>query len=236
MPKPRVITNAIANKHTAGNERIIEFSNGGRTTDEHKGGLISFRNTDNGTLRVEVYRCDPGVVVLGPLTSEPVSWVKNPEMNVDIDHNGVIGPVRIVFVGAGRAVVMTTAHGNDTLPALVYRGRDYLVHVALERHSDGTWTPHAETDYDVRRRSLRSLGATVASPTASAAVKAAIIAAVVVHWTPELDRQATYANAVQALSHLARDRNEVADRLQSLDLRIATLHAVIAANSEPISD
>lgn len=66
MRKPRVITRCVANHYTAANERIIEFSNGERGSETHKGGLISFRNMPDGTLRVDVYCCDAGVAVVGP--------------------------------------------------------------------------------------------------------------------------------------------------------------------------
>jgi hypothetical protein len=62
MPKPRVTTNCVANRYSARNERIIEF----KDDETDKGGLISIRRMDDGTLVVDVYRCDPGVKVLGP--------------------------------------------------------------------------------------------------------------------------------------------------------------------------
>lgn len=58
--RPRVITNCVADAYTRGPERIIEFSH------EGKGGLISFRETPDGRLRIEVYRMDPGITVLLP--------------------------------------------------------------------------------------------------------------------------------------------------------------------------
>lgn len=60
MSKPRVITRCVANTYTNDRERIIEFSS------DHGGGLISFFLRDDGTLAVDVYRCDPTVTVRGP--------------------------------------------------------------------------------------------------------------------------------------------------------------------------
>jgi hypothetical protein len=62
-PRPRVATSCPANSYAAPNERIIEFSNGRMTTDVYAGGLIGFRNMDDGHLKVDVYRLDPGIVV-----------------------------------------------------------------------------------------------------------------------------------------------------------------------------
>ena len=52
MPKPRVITQCVANRYAGPNERIIEFS--GESPDH--GGLISFSITDDGRMIVDIYR------------------------------------------------------------------------------------------------------------------------------------------------------------------------------------
>jgi hypothetical protein len=44
-------------------ERVVEFASGDQSDAHRKGGLISLRNNDDGTLAVNVHRCDPGVVV-----------------------------------------------------------------------------------------------------------------------------------------------------------------------------
>lgn len=59
--RPVVITDCIADYNSATGERIVEFSD----RQLGVGGLISFRRL-NGALRVEVYRTDPGVVVIAP--------------------------------------------------------------------------------------------------------------------------------------------------------------------------
>ncbi len=54
MPKPRIHTDTIADKHAGPDEKIIEFD----------GGLISFRYLNEGkTLRVDLYRLDDNVEV-----------------------------------------------------------------------------------------------------------------------------------------------------------------------------
>lgn len=58
MGKPRVILNCVANRYTAANERIVEFSS------QHGGGLISFREKANGRLEVNIYQMDPTVIVV----------------------------------------------------------------------------------------------------------------------------------------------------------------------------
>ena len=73
--KPRVITSCISNLFASKNERIVEFESGG------KSGLISFRNLPDGTLLVDVGRCDPGILVLGPRRPPmdqdlPLGWEK----------------------------------------------------------------------------------------------------------------------------------------------------------------
>ena len=55
--KPKVVTNCIANHYTGSNERIVEFSHA------NGGGLISIFAHDDGTLTVDIYRTDPGVIV-----------------------------------------------------------------------------------------------------------------------------------------------------------------------------
>jgi hypothetical protein len=57
--RPRVVTSCVADQYSAQHERIIEFSS------DKGGGLISFREFPEG-LRVEVYRADPTVTVMGP--------------------------------------------------------------------------------------------------------------------------------------------------------------------------
>lgn len=52
-----VNTNPVANGYAGPNGRIIEFSS------PNGGGLIAFREMDDGTLRVEVYRIDETVTV-----------------------------------------------------------------------------------------------------------------------------------------------------------------------------
>lgn len=63
--KPSVDLKGPASFYAAPDERIIEFSyvnNAG----ELRGGLISFAGSD-ANLTVDIYRCDPGVVVrVGP--------------------------------------------------------------------------------------------------------------------------------------------------------------------------
>lgn len=61
MKKPSVNVNPVANKYSAPDERIVEF-----TFDNGVGGLISFR-TVNGTPTVEIYRCDMSVIVSTPI-------------------------------------------------------------------------------------------------------------------------------------------------------------------------
>ena len=57
MTKPKVTTRCVANQYAGHNERIIEFSS------KSGGGLISFLDTGDGHLRVDVYRIDRTVKV-----------------------------------------------------------------------------------------------------------------------------------------------------------------------------
>lgn len=63
MAKPKVIVKCVADSYSAANEKIVEFSNGIRSAETLKGGLIALRNLPDGTLLVNVYRLDPGVEV-----------------------------------------------------------------------------------------------------------------------------------------------------------------------------
>jgi hypothetical protein len=55
--KPRIITNCVASRYAAPNERIVEFAD-----DAGNGGLISIRTVD-GRLIMDVYRQGPCVEV-----------------------------------------------------------------------------------------------------------------------------------------------------------------------------
>ncbi len=63
--RPSVTVNPVADRYSMQGERIIEFSS------EVGGGLISLRVSNDGKqLLVDLYRCDPTVVVRTPSTSE----------------------------------------------------------------------------------------------------------------------------------------------------------------------
>jgi hypothetical protein len=53
-----VNTSPVADQYAGGGERIIEFDS------PSGGGLISFQENGDGTLRVDIYRCDPTVKVV----------------------------------------------------------------------------------------------------------------------------------------------------------------------------
>lgn len=56
--RPYVAVTPPADAYSGPRERIIEFAD-----SRGFGGLIAFRERDDGTLLVSVYRCDPQVVV-----------------------------------------------------------------------------------------------------------------------------------------------------------------------------
>ncbi len=62
--KPRIVTACVANRYATKNERIVEFSHNG------KGGLISIAENAIGELVVNVYRCDPGIVVFSEVKEQ----------------------------------------------------------------------------------------------------------------------------------------------------------------------
>lgn len=59
MPRPTIKTPCVAHRYAHPRERIAEFS-----TPSGKGGLISVSENVHGAAIVDVYRCDPGVIVL----------------------------------------------------------------------------------------------------------------------------------------------------------------------------
>ena len=65
MAKPLVFQGP-ANAYAGTDERILEFSNGGRG-GALLGGLISVLEPEPGRLIVEVYRCDEGVEIRTPI-------------------------------------------------------------------------------------------------------------------------------------------------------------------------
>jgi hypothetical protein len=57
--RPCVTINCVADNYAdKTRERIVEFD-----TPSHKGGLISIYQHDDGLVTVNIYRCDPGVIV-----------------------------------------------------------------------------------------------------------------------------------------------------------------------------
>ena len=58
MSRIKVNTSPVANQYAGRDERIVEFSS------PNGGGLIAFALLDDGTLRIDVYRQDPTVVVV----------------------------------------------------------------------------------------------------------------------------------------------------------------------------
>lgn len=64
MARIRVISPCVASTYDSKGtgERTIEFTD----PDTGKGGLISFMREEDGTLRVQPYRLDEGVVARGP--------------------------------------------------------------------------------------------------------------------------------------------------------------------------
>lgn len=61
--RPRVVLGCVADRYATRAERIVEFTANDGTDC---GGLISLRRFEDGTLRVDVYRCSGKVVVVGP--------------------------------------------------------------------------------------------------------------------------------------------------------------------------
>jgi hypothetical protein len=59
-----VVKHAPGHDRTSRVESIYEFS--AVVDGELRGGLLSLRVMNDGTLRVDAYRCDPGVWVVGP--------------------------------------------------------------------------------------------------------------------------------------------------------------------------
>lgn len=57
MPRPRLITNCVAQQYADRNERIIEFNS------SQGGGLIAFRECPDGRLLVSVFNVDDTVDV-----------------------------------------------------------------------------------------------------------------------------------------------------------------------------
>jgi len=58
MTKPMVETNPVANRYAGPNERIVEYA-----TRSGKGGLIAFRETNDGQLLVDLYQHDAAVEI-----------------------------------------------------------------------------------------------------------------------------------------------------------------------------
>lgn len=163
-------------------------------------------------------------------------WVKTPKLVVTVGHGKgksvVTGRVTISFIGDGIAFVGTDgAHHNDNNPAISFRGTEWLAHEAFTRQPDGTWElTDPRANYGTVQRGLARVGSHTPT-THRAAIVEALAATVAQHWTPELDRQATYAHAAQRLHGLLPERAEIVATLAELDSRIASLQATLAATA-----
>lgn len=93
MRKPSISTRCPADSFTDKSERIAEFSAAGL------GGLISVRALPDGAplgkVRVDVYRCDPGVVVVGPQTDALLRELRR--LVLHIDSTDTSGPDGATF-------------------------------------------------------------------------------------------------------------------------------------------
>jgi hypothetical protein len=58
MAKP-----SVTRQPTTGDTSVFEFRNGARTAETLQGGLLELRPQEDGTLRVDLYRLDPRVIV-----------------------------------------------------------------------------------------------------------------------------------------------------------------------------
>lgn len=58
MARIKVNTSPVADSYSSRDEKIVEYSS------PNGGGLIAFRLMEDGTLRVDLYRHDPTVVVV----------------------------------------------------------------------------------------------------------------------------------------------------------------------------
>jgi len=64
MKRPKVTINCVASLYQASNERIIEYSFGQQSSaGAPLGGLISFRELEDGTCLVSLYRHDTEVQI-----------------------------------------------------------------------------------------------------------------------------------------------------------------------------
>jgi len=166
-------------------------------------------------------------------------WIATPEQIVELNHgkgaNVVTGSVRIAFTGAGRAYVATRAHNNDDAPAVVVRGKSYLVTLHFVRQADGTWTEHKHnSSYNVSPRGSYD-PFKAAAPTIRAAIVAALLNALTEADSGDVERSADHAQAAQQLVALEPRRVELAAKLAALDAEIAHHQAILAATAPEAS-
>jgi hypothetical protein len=166
------------------------------------------------------------------MTDETIEWVRNPELrNVKVEHGKgksiVTGVIKLLFQGEGRVFVTTEAHHNDDLPCIEYRGHEWLVTDHFIRHADGTCTVKDDDRWTVCRRGIFGGGENT-PPTHRTAILDAIAATVAREWTPELDRQGAYAEAMQGLSHAVREQQKARAKLAEIDEEVNVLRAKAA--------
>lgn len=150
-----------------------------------------------------------------------VKWVPNPQVIVQLNHGTsksiVTGPVTLTFTQPNMIVVDTDAPVNTDAPGIMFRDNEYRTHLIMIRTHTGEWVD-ADSRATIERRQM--FGAD-ASPTARKAILAAVHAAVVATWTPDLDRQAQHAQAAQKLPGIADKYAAALATLRELDGQLA---------------
>jgi hypothetical protein len=159
------------------------------------------------------------------------TWVKTPEVRATVEHGKgrsvVTGSVRVAFTGADTAFVDTTgAHHNDSNPAIVFRGSDYLASVHARREADGAWVATHE--------SVSARGSFSQAPvTHKRAIADALLAALAQVDSAELRRAGAYARACQNYDRAARDVAEARTALADAEAVLAAVESAMREYAPP---
>lgn len=139
-----------------------------------------------------------------------MAWVKYPTVTIDTP----LGAVQAAFTEADHVSVTTDAHVNDDRPTIVYRGRDYLIHLHL--YASRGWT---QGDYapSVKSRDNWSDAPRTYRQAIIDTVSDAVRAYAVSH--PEVLRAAEYADAHNDAESLEKEANELAEKLADVRKR-----------------
>lgn len=156
-------------------------------------------------------------------------WIASPAVTL----NTAYGLVRAAFTRSTHVAVSVQAHHNDNLPALTYRGTDYIGMVHLFAGEPGErWAIRDLSDVSLSKRG--NYGNNADAPrTHRDALVSALTDAVMAYISddPDVLRQADYSHAAQLLHSLEQDQVEAQTTLDRIMGKVEAAQRLMDENA-----